>query len=1131
VSALFVDVVGSTALGERMDPEDFKEVVGAAVARMATGVQRFGGEVFEYAGDGLLALFGAPVAHEDDPERAILAGLEIAESIATYSDEVAGRWDIDGLAVRVGIETGLAVLGPVGGGAKLEYGAVGDALNTAARLQAAAEPGAVVVGPRTHRLTAGAFEFGPAAELDLKGKAEPVSARRALRRVAEPGAAAGGAIGAELVGREEELRRGIEAVEGALAGSGRVLFVVGEAGIGKSRLAAELRRRFELGDVPTRGDPRWLEGRCVSYGEALPYWPFRVLLREWLGQVAGERGAGGVEAPLRGELERLAGPGADELTEALGMVLGLAGASATAPEAPPGAIQERIQGAVADLLTRLAAEGPVAVFLDDLHWADASSVALAERLIQLAERAPVLVVLSTRPEPAHPIWGVRERALRGRPGRIDEILLKGLGGDRDRALLAALVGAGTLPAELERRLLARAGGNPFYLEELVRSMVEAGALRRGDGGWSFDREVPVEIPETVEKVILARIDRLAPEARDLLGVAAVLGRQFPVQLLDAVAGGGKLSVPLRELRGAGLIRAAAQWPVPFCAFGHTLIQEAAYRAMLRRRRQELHARALDALESLYRDRLDEFAGMAAYHASAAGDDSRALAYHRRAGAGAARVHAVEEAREHYGEALAAARRLGLDESEAGVREARLRRGQLVLAGGELERGRADLEAALAAAESAGDHETRVAAALDLVGYWRARDFARATDLIEETVNASEAAPPRIRVNALARLAIQAVNQLRFDRALEVGERALSLAEADGDERSVMRALDALKLVALQTGEIDRLEVLAGRLLAFFEERDADELTHEDQFYLPWVMLEAAFVPLARGRWDEAIRRIGEAVEMTRSRGSHFFEPLFVDALCWAHRSRGDYGRALAAGRTASTVGHRIGTAEWASWTDATLGWALLEARAPGAAAESLERGLRTAEDGAAPAPLARCSALLGWARLEVSDRAGAAAMRERAGELLGRVGVRRGGAWLFGAHAYLAAARVDIALGEPDRAVGLAEPIAAAAESSGWAEPLAAGSLVAGLARAADGDGAGAEAALRRAIEVADRAGLPAPDWEARLAIAGLLEASGRGEEASRHRHRAGEILGGLAASLEDPELRAGLLDRVPAKR
>lgn len=1028
VTALFSDVVGSTALGERLDPEDFQALVGGAVARMASSVEAFGGEVFEYAGDGLLALFGAPIAHEDDPERAVLAGLRIIEAIEGYREEAASEWNAEGFAVRVGIETGLAVLGRVGGGTKLEYGAVGDALNTAARLQGEAEPGSVLVGPRTHALAAERFEFGEPRALALKGKAGEVEARP-VRGPREAGTGAA-AVSAELVGRGAELEAGLEPVADVLGGSGRILIVSGEAGVGKSRLVAELRRRFESGES-AGGEPRWLEGRCVSYGEPLPYWPFRTLLREWLASASQDE----VRPALDAELARMAPERADELRPAIEAVLGLAG-EGDGPALPPEAAQQRIRDGVAEALERLAAEGPLAIVLDDLHWADASSLALLERLLELAERAPVLVVVNLRPERDHPAWALREHALRTLAHRAREIALATLGTDRGRELLEALLGGATLPGELERRLLDRAEGNPFYLEELVRSMVDSGSLRRSDGGWEFDREVPVEIPETVEKVVLARIDRLSPPAQELVGVAAVLGRQFPVPLLAAVSRTGELEGPLRELQSAELLRDAARWPVPFVAFSHTLIQEAAYRGLLKRRRQELHAAAVEATESLYADRLDEFAGMAAHHASAAGDSRRALVYHGRAGAAAEAVYALEEAIEHYDAALEAARDLGLADSEGDVRTALASRGRVHFSAGDLERARSDLERAVTAAEEAGDGEARVNASLDLVGYWRAHDFSRASELMEEVAQASDFVPPSARANALARLAILYVNQLRFDRAAEVARTALELAESESDGRATAQALDAMKLVALQTGDLAGLENITGRLREFLERSAESGSGREDAYYLSWVMLESAFVPLARGSFEEAIERIGEALELTRRMRARFQEPLFIDALCWAYRSKGDHERALRQGHEAVEVADEFGMSEWVAWTRATLGWAMLEAGEPAAAAECLEIGLETAEAAHTPAQLLRCTALLAWARSELGDKEAAARLRADCDPLFAEARTPPGRAWLFGAHAYVAAARADLALREPGRAIELLEPIAGAAERSGWIEPL-----------------------------------------------------------------------------------------------
>jgi class 3 adenylate cyclase len=266
VTALFADVVGSTALGERLDPEDLQAVVGEGVGRMVRAAEELGGHVERVSGDGTLVLFGAPVAHEDDAERAVLAGLSALEAIEAWAGEVAERWDIQGFAVRVGIETGLAVLAPVAGGDRPgELASTGDVLNTAARLEAAAEPGSILVGPRTFRLTEPLFEWGRPRELTLKGKSGVVVAHvpRASRAGAPRRSGAPGE-GTRLVGRELELEQLRRALDEVLDGAGGVVVVAGEAGLGKTRLLAELRRRLERSSS-AGGEPVWLEGRCVSY--------------------------------------------------------------------------------------------------------------------------------------------------------------------------------------------------------------------------------------------------------------------------------------------------------------------------------------------------------------------------------------------------------------------------------------------------------------------------------------------------------------------------------------------------------------------------------------------------------------------------------------------------------------------------------------------------------------------------------------------------------------------------------------------------------------------------------------------------------------------------------------------------
>ena len=649
ITALFADLVGSTPLGEQLDAEEVKLVVGEAISRIVLEVERLGGHVKDLAGDGVLAFFGAPVAFEDDAERAALTGLRIVDEMTAYGTEVERSWGVAGFGVRIGIATGPVVVGALGAGARVEYAAFGDTVNTAARLQAAAEPGTVLVDAATRRLLEPLFEWDEPLELELKGKAEPVSASILLRPRPEAARLRGlGDAPVELVGRPEEIAAAREALVAARSGSGGVVFVTGEAGIGKSRLLSEMREPSgEEGGGP---EPLWLEGRCVSYGESLPYWPFRDLLREWLGAGRDEPELR-VRVALRRSVDRLFGERSGEIYPYLGALLGLTleqEATTRLAQLSPEALQYRTFEVVETLFRRLAEDRPVVVEIEDLHWADATSVQLAERLLRLAEEAAVLLVVAQRSERDHPSWRLRELALREYPHLTRELALQPLSGDAERELLLALVGRDVLPEELTRRVLEQAEGNPFYLEELVRSLVETGALVSESGGYRFDHSVPVEIPPTVEKVLLARIDRLTPACRDVLTAASALGRRFGLALLEGVLGDGDaLREPLHELQRLELVREARRWPQPEYRFHHQLTQEAAYRTILAEPRRELHRKAADWLEQQHGDNPDEVLGLLAYHWLAAENEDKAVAYLARAGDKARQEYALDEAIEHY----------------------------------------------------------------------------------------------------------------------------------------------------------------------------------------------------------------------------------------------------------------------------------------------------------------------------------------------------------------------------------------------------------------------------------------------------------------------------------------------------
>ncbi len=664
ITAVFADLVGSTTLGEHVDPEELKVIVGDAVARVIGAVEAFGGTIKDLAGDGVLALFGAPTAHEDDPERAVRASLRIIEEIAEYAREVEDAWGVQGFGVRVGVQSGPVVVGAIGAGSRVEYAALGDAVNTASRLQAAAGPGEVLVGEDTFLLVESMFEWGTPAELDLKGKSAAVVARVAQ-------AASGGhvqtrgleGVQARLVGRERELEAAGAAVDGVLAGTGGIVLITGEPGIGKTRLVAELRDRFEMG-TPQHGRGLWLEGRCVSYGESMPYWPFRDLLRSWIGVPADEPELR-VRVALRRMVERLFGERAMELSPYLAALLGLTlepDAARRLAELSPEALQYRTFEVVRELIRRLAEDGPVAVVLEDMHWSDATSLQLLDRVFADTEETALLLVLTSRLERDHPWWRSKEEVSRELPHRITDLTLEALSGDAGRELLHALVGEGTLPPDVERRILEPAEGNPFFLEELIRSLADAGAVTHDVDGWRFVHDAPLEIPPTVEKVILARIDRLDGGSRQALVAASVLGRQFGLPLLGAVVGGeeGDVRRSVLDLMRLDLVREGRRWPEPEYRFKHALIQEAAYRTLVTADRNRLHREAAGWLEARYEAREEDLAGLLAHHWLAADDEDKAVTYLTIAGDRARQEYALDESIGHYRELLPILERRGED---------------------------------------------------------------------------------------------------------------------------------------------------------------------------------------------------------------------------------------------------------------------------------------------------------------------------------------------------------------------------------------------------------------------------------------------------------------------------------------
>jgi class 3 adenylate cyclase/tetratricopeptide (TPR) repeat protein len=651
VTILFCDVKGSTAMAEQLDPEEWADIMNRAFEHLISPVYRYEGTVARLMGDAILAFFGAPIAHEDDPQRAVLAGLGIVEGIGPYREQMQRDYGLD-FNVRVGINTGLVVVGAVGSDLRLEYTAMGDAVNLAARMEQTAEPGTVQISQYTYRTLAPLFEVEDLGGIAVKGKAEPVQAYRVLRPKAQPGRQRGIAgLESPLVGREAEMRTLQAAVAQLLEGRGQIVCVMGEAGLGKSRLIAELRQTAHDG-APMLQRVKWVEARSLSFQAATPYAAFIDLFSRWFDLRADQPDADRFER-LRSALDEMLPEKAEGLAPFIGMLLGLQ-LSGEALERvrylEPLQLRGRLFTAVADLIEGAAGAGPLVLAFDDAHWMDPSSLELLTSLLPLAERAPLMALALFRPSQQEPGWHLHETALRDHQPRYTPITLKALDEGDSRQLVAHLLHIEDLPERVRSLILQKAEGNPFFVEEVIRSLLDARLVVRADGShWRATREIDsIAVPDTIAGVITARLDRLDDSSRRAAQTAAVIGREFALEVLaDVHEAPEELDQALAELQRRELVLENNRRAAPSYVFKHVLTQETVYASILMRQRRDLHRRVAESLERSAPDLDAEIAR----HFVEARDTGRALPYLLTAADRAARAYSTREAIGQYERAL------------------------------------------------------------------------------------------------------------------------------------------------------------------------------------------------------------------------------------------------------------------------------------------------------------------------------------------------------------------------------------------------------------------------------------------------------------------------------------------------
>jgi class 3 adenylate cyclase/tetratricopeptide (TPR) repeat protein len=641
VTIMFADISGFTAMSERMDPEEVTNIMNECFERLAVIIRKYEGTIDKFIGDCVMVLFGAPVAIEDAPQRALNAAIEMRGELERYCQE---RKLAAPLLLHIGVNTGEVIYGAVGSKEQRRETAMGDAVNLASRLEDASTAGQILVGPESYKRTTGLFEFLAKGPIQLKGKEESVPVYELRSRKPSLGRARAESerqISSGMVGREQELDRlDLQALK-AINGEGSIVHVIGDAGIGKSRLIAELRKRVAGKRVTL------LEGRALSTGRNLGYHVFDDLLRRWCG-IAEDDAPGESMRKLERLVAQFAG---DQVEEILPLIALLTGMQLSGPRLDrvriiePQSLAGIVAGKLRQVLASAAHDHAVIFIIEDLHWADQSSIELLESLFRLAESAPVMFVTVSRPGYEDTSGRIHSFTSGKFPALSVELRLNPLREKECSVLLQGLTKMRDFPQTLQDRIYARTGGNPFFVEEIVRSLLASGWLAIKDGTVLPAKQVEeIEIPTTVNEVIMSRFDRLQEELKDLLRVAAVIGRSFFKAILEQLSGPVPgLDQVIEHLKGLQMISERRRQEEVEYLFVHAIMQETIYNSILLQTRRELHRKVAAAIETLFSDRLQGFYGLVAYHYGQSDDEAKLEQYLTLAGEEALKAAASSEA--------------------------------------------------------------------------------------------------------------------------------------------------------------------------------------------------------------------------------------------------------------------------------------------------------------------------------------------------------------------------------------------------------------------------------------------------------------------------------------------------------
>lgn len=649
VTVLFADVANYTSMSEKLNPEQVHQIMDSAFKILMDEIHGHKGTINQFTGDGVMAIFGAPLAIEDHAYDACLAALAVQKSIKSHSKVIKTKYDFD-FQMRIGINSGTVVVGAIGDDLRMDYTAVGDTTNLAARMESKAKPGTVLVSSNTYKKVSQQFEFKTLGKMEIKGKEKPLEVYELIKdRVNRPRLGQERQIYSEMVGRDIELNKLELQINKLIDGDGSVINIIGEAGIGKSRLIAELKRR----DVMKR--VTFLEGRAISIGENLSFHPIINLLKHWAG-IKEEDDSSAAISKLEKAIINVCKEDSDEIFPFVATLMGikLFGRHAERIQGIEGeSLEKLIFKNIRDLLIKSTEISPLVIMIEDLHWSDLSTIELLESLFHLTENERILFINVFRPN--HLKTG--NRIINTINEKLNvyyvEINVRPLDDRMGESLINNILKIKGLQHSVVRQVVQRSGGNPFFIEEVVRSFLDEGAVIKANGEFKVtDKIESVFIPQTINDVLMARIDRLDDETKNLVKVASVIGRNFFYRILSEV--GKKINdidKRISYLKEIQFIRERNRMDELEYIFKHALAQEAAYESILQQRRKSLHLQVAQSIEKVFNERLRDFYGMLALHYIKCERYENAENYLVKAGAEALKASASSEALNYYKEGL------------------------------------------------------------------------------------------------------------------------------------------------------------------------------------------------------------------------------------------------------------------------------------------------------------------------------------------------------------------------------------------------------------------------------------------------------------------------------------------------